>query len=317
MNKRLRRIPKSEATNQPALGEPANLTPGGETADLTAPGTAASLPGNGGAQSQTALGKPANQTPGDQSPNQTGNAGAAAPAEAKAAPAATDPAPQPEAKSGGSEKAAPPGLRITRTDVKKLGKDLEDLVSNMLTEGSTFEDVVEAINERGGDRITLQAVQNYFQGNRKLQTDRVQDIVTGCNELLATIDKDPESALAQLARATFMTGYLRLHREAAVITPKEAEHARLERLTQSLKHQLLVSQKGRTAEALKYMRARTQLILLYQEKVREEIWRLQQQAQAHRPGEPIGPEMLERIQQLYGLTSQPLLCEDNAHAAKA
>jgi hypothetical protein len=29
----------------------------------------------------------------------------------------------------------------------------------------------------------------------------------------------------------------------------------------------------------------------------------------------MGPEMLQRIQQLYGLASQPLLCEENADAA--
>jgi hypothetical protein len=299
MRKRLQKIPHSKAANQATLGEAANLTTGGDAADPAARGDAA------------------NRTPGDQAPNQTGNGGAAAPADTKAAPAATDSTPQPAAKSGGSEKATAPGLRITRTDVKALGPELEKLVSTMLGEGSTVEDVVEAINERGGDRITLQAVQNYFQGNPKLQAQRVHNIVAGSDELLATIDKDPESALAQLARATFMTGYLRLHREAALITPKDAEHARLERLTQSLKRQLLVVQKGRAVLALKLMRAQTQLILLNQEKVREEIWKLQQQAKAHRPGEPMGPEMLERIQQLYGLASQPLLCEENAHAAKA
>jgi hypothetical protein len=55
--------------------------------------------------------------------------------------------------------------------------------------------------------------------------------------------------------------------------------------------------------------------LLTQEKLREEVLKLQQEAKGHRAGEPMGPEMLQRIQQLYGLACQPLLYEESANAA--
>jgi hypothetical protein len=66
---------------------------------------------------------------------------------------------------------------------------------------------------------------------------------------------------------------------------------------------------------LDYSRARTRLILLTQGKLQEEILKLQREVKTHRPGEPMGPEMLQRIQQIYGLACQPLLYEESADAS--
>jgi hypothetical protein len=210
------------------------------------------------------------------------------------------------------------GGRAFKTDVANLDDDLQDLVSKMLIEGSTFEDVVEAVDERGGDGITLSAVQNYFQGNLDIQAKRVRHLIRSAEALLGTVGKNPKSAEAQLARATFLTGYLRVRRDASLITPKDAEHSRMERENVSLKRRILVMQKEKAVQQLKYSHARTHLILLSQEKLKEEILKLQQEAKGHRAGEPMGPEMLQRIQQLYGLACQPLLCEESANgAAKA
>jgi hypothetical protein len=208
----------------------------------------------------------------------------------------TDPAPsastqQPVEGSAGSEKTVTAGARTFKNDVGDLDPDRQKLVSKMLIEGSTFEDAVEAVNERGGDGITLNAVQNYFQGNR---------------------DKDPKSAEARLARATFLTGYLRVRRDASLITPKEAEHVRMERENLSLKRRILIMQKEKAVQAMKYSQARTRFIVLTQEKLKEEILKLQQEAKGRHAGEPMGPEMLQKIQQLYGLACQPLLYEESA-----
>jgi hypothetical protein len=228
----------------------------------------------------------------------------------------TDPAPaaltqQPGEACADSEKTVTAGGRTFKTDVKDLDKDLKNLVCKMLTEGSTFEDVVEAVNERG-DGITLNAVQNYFQGNREIQTKRVRHLVKSAETLLATVDKDPKSAEARLARATFLTGYLRVRRDASLITPKEAEHVRMERENLSLKRRILIMQKEKAVQAMKYSQARTRFIVLTQEKLKEEILGLQQEAKGHHAGEPMGPEMLQKIQQLYGLACQPLLYEESA-----
>jgi hypothetical protein len=146
----------------------------------------------------------------------------------------------------------------------------------------------------------------------------VRHLIESGEALLASVGKDPKSAEARLARATFLTGYLRVRRDGAQISPKDAEHARMERENLSLKRRLLSVQKEKAVQALKFSDARMRLLLLTQEKLKEEILKLQQEAKGHRAGEPMGPEMLQRIQQLYGLASQPLLCEGSPNvSAKA
>ncbi len=208
----------------------------------------------------------------------------------------------------------------TETVNHVLGSDsnLKALVDKMLTEGVTFEDVVEAVNARGGKRITLNAVKTYFQGNRDLQTQRALRQVEDAEALLASLDKNPKSAEARLARATFLTGYSRVNRDASVVNPREAARYRMECENLNLKRQILVMQRKKAKQELEYSRARTNLILITQAKMQGDILRLEGELRAHHAGDPIGPEVLEKIQQLYGLCSQPLLYEETVDAlAKA
>jgi hypothetical protein len=211
------------------------------------------------------------------------------------------------AASGGAEG------RTIKNEVGDLSPDLQSLIRKMLVEGSTFENIVEAIDERGGDGITLNAVQNYFQGDLEIQKMRVRHAIESAEALLSTVGKDPRSAEARLARATFLTGYSRVHRDSASITPRDAERVRMDRENLTLKHQILIMRRKKAAQDLDYSRARTRLILLTQGKLQEEILKLQREVKAHRAGDPIGPEMLQRIQQLYGLACQPLLYEESAN----
>ena len=61
----------------------------------------------------------------------------------------------------------------------------------MLIEGSTFEGVVETASELGASGVTLNAVKTYFQGNRKLQAERVHYLVQTSESLLKGLG-DPE-----------------------------------------------------------------------------------------------------------------------------
>jgi len=230
-------------------------------------------------------------------------------------PSSPSSTPQPVEGSAGPEKCMTAGGRKFLNNVEDLDRDLKDLVDKMLVEGSTFEDVVEAVNDRGKDGTTLNAVQNYFQGHREIQTKRVHRLIENGEALLASIGKDPKSAEARLARATFLTGYLKVRRDSSQITPKDAERVRMESENLSLKRRILVMQKQKAQQELKYSHARTHMVLLTQEKLKEEIQKLQQEAKGHRAGEPMGPEMLQKIQQLYGLACQPLFDEESAHAS--
>ena len=200
-------------------------------------------------------------------------------------------------------------------DVLDLQPKEKELVHKLLKEGSTFEDVVEAVNARGGKCITLNAVKTYFQGNRMLQTQRALRQVEDAEALLASVDKDPKSAEARLARATFLTGYSRVNRNASVVTAKEAARYRMECDNLNLKHQILMMQRKKAYQDLEYSRARTRLIEITQGKMKADLLRLERELTAHQPGEPLRPDIVQRIQQLYGLACQPLLYEESANAS--
>jgi len=224
----------------------------------------------------------------------------------------------PTDKPAGGKKTKKSKATEVVNDVLKLGPDPKALVYKMLKEGSTFEDVVEGVNALGGQRITLNAVKTYFQGNRVLQTQRARRQVEDAETLLATVDKDPKSAEARLARATFLTGYARVNRNASEVTPREAARYRMECENLNLKHQILMMQRKKALQDLEYSRARTNLIKTTQGKMRGELLRLEREITAHQLGDPLEPGILQRIQQLYGLASQPLQYEETVNAlAKA
>ena len=64
--------------------------------------------------------------------------------------------------------------RIVHANVTDLPADLRQVVEQMLRDGATFEDVVDAVEERGRDRVSLVAVENYFRSNLVLQHDRAR-----------------------------------------------------------------------------------------------------------------------------------------------
>ncbi len=179
----------------------------------------------------------------------------------------------------------------------------QKLVDKLLIEGSTFEGVVETANELGAPSLTVNAVKTYFQGNQKLQADRVHYMVDTSESLLKGLG-DPESAEARLAQAAILTGLMNLHQDTPQMSLKDAEHARIAQANLNLKHRLVVAQRDKARQALQYSKERTRLLVLAQEKVTEQIAILQQDAKRQQAGEPLGPAMLQRIQQIYGLTSQ-------------
>jgi len=241
--------------------------------------------------------------------------GATSPSHKKTDPVPSAATQQPTEGSAGTEKTVAAGGTEVVNDVLKLEKDEKDLVYKLLKEGSTFEDVVEAVNARGGQCITLNALKTYFQGNRMLQTQRARRQIEDAEALLASVDKDPKSAEARLARATFLTGYSRVHRNASVVTPREAARYRMECENLNLKHQILMMQRKKAKQDLEYSRARTRLIEITQGKMQGDLLRLERELRAHQIGDLLGPDILQRIQQLYGLACQPLLYEESANAS--
>ena len=61
-------------------------------------------------------------------------------------------------KPADSQEKPAAGPDAVKNAVGQLSEELQKLTREMLVEGSTFEDVMEAVNERGCQSITLSAV---------------------------------------------------------------------------------------------------------------------------------------------------------------
>jgi len=181
--------------------------------------------------------------------------------------------------------------------------DQHTLVDKLLIEGLTFEDVVASVKECGAGEIPLNAVKSYFQGNKEIQAQRVRYMVETSEALFKGLG-NPDSAEARLAKAAMATGFKNLYRDVEQVSPKDAEHSRMERANLSLKHKLVVAQRDKARQALRYNEEKIRTLVLTQQKLKEHIVALQQDAKRQQAGEPLGPEMLQRIQQIYGLTCQ-------------
>ena len=217
------------------------------------------------------------------------------------------------AQTGGSaapEKPLTPDYPAVANEYMQLKPELKTLVHKLLKEGATFEDVVEGLDERGGQRVTLNAVKSYFQGCRMLQSQRARRQVEDAEALLDALDKDPRSAEARLARASLLTGYAKVNRKASLVTPREAARYRMECENLGLKHQILMMTKKKAKQDLEYSIARTDLIKATGLKLQQEVELLGRKLEAHRPGEPLGSDILQKVQQIYGLVRQPLIYEE-------
>lgn len=206
---------------------------------------------------------------------------------------------RPAAKPAGQDREA-------RREVAALSPAMQELVNKLLVEGATFEDVVETVAEQGEDTITLRAVANHFHGNLELQKQRVRHQVDTANELKKSLG-NPETAEGQLAEAAFLTGYLRLNRKSAELDLNRAEKSRLERENLRLKQWVwrLKGQKLLTDRSLNKARIRTELA---RGKILKEQWgQLHKMAQEAGDPREIGPQLVQKIQEIYGIATLPSL----------
>ncbi len=195
------------------------------------------------------------------------------------------------------------------SEVRALPAELANLAEGMLREGATFEDVCEAVNERGGPAVTLQAVQNYYRGNLALQKSRVEFQLERVRQLKESF-ADPESAEAQLANAAIMLGLQSLTRKGAQLTVRDAMRARLERQNLRLKQDLLRMKMAREVEDQRLRRTKLYAEMLKWQAARIKIQQLRRQLVQEGKTKMLGPEAMEKIQEIYGLLRIPVVARD-------
>jgi hypothetical protein len=206
------------------------------------------------------------------------------------------------------EEAADPGSKPA-SDVAELPDDLRRLVECMLMEGATFEDTYEAVNERGGPTVTLQAIQNFYRGNLKLQKNRIQFQLERARQLKESF-AHPESAEAQLANAAILMGLQSLTRKGAELTLRDAMRARLERENLMLKQDLLRLKLAREEEDQRLRRTKMHSELIKWQAAKIKLQQLRRQLMQEGKTKVLGPEAMEKIQEIYGLLRIPVVARD-------
>lgn len=203
---------------------------------------------------------------------------------------------------------APALRRRSVTDVAKLPAEMRELVERMLVEGATFEDVYDALAERGTP-ATLQAVQNCYRGDVALQRRRIEFQVERARALTGALG-DPDSADAELAHAALLTGMQAISRAGREMTVRDAVKVLLDRRNLRLRARLLQMKIKREEEEQRFRRTRRHAELIKAQMARERLAQLQQELRRSENSSTLGRAALEKIQEIYGLLQIPVIPRD-------
>ncbi len=218
-----------------------------------------------------------------------------------------------------TEEAAKPGLegeqpeRKMHSDVSELPAELKELVEQMLVEGATFDETVEAVNERGGEYVTLAAVKNFFRSNLGLQQQRIQKLVATAEELKKAVGAtDPDSPEGQLLGAIILTGVMQISREGANFDLRYAVRERLARENLHLQQQKLLLQTRKEVAEQDYRLAKAHATIAKAELLELQVRKLKKLFKTVDKNRKLDKKTYERIQEVYGLLRAPLLVEREA-----
>jgi hypothetical protein len=214
-----------------------------------------------------------------------------------------------EAGPAVAEAAASPAADTASTrrkpaDTWKLPPEREQLAAELLNEGDTFEDVVEAINATAGPKVSQRAVEHFFRTHSDVQRRRVEGMVKRADDLKASLYANPDSAEAKLAGAALLTGLMRLSRGGAELTVKDAMSLRLQRENLRLRQRVL-RMKDRDA-VLKHALTQAQAHHEFErlKLTREKVRLLRRNLKCLRRGQQLGPETFQKIQEIYGILGE-------------
>jgi hypothetical protein len=193
-------------------------------------------------------------------------------------------------------------VRKPCTDVKDLPPHLHQIVERMLTEGSTFEDTVQAVNKLGEERITLAAVEIYFRSNVPLQQDRIRRLMNTLHNLKEAFI-NPESAQADLAESVLLMGLLGLERRSTAAGVQHAIRAKDQQENVQLREDAFRLKSARSSLELKIMKARLKADQSKLQLAANKLEQLKRTLERERGGTTLSPDMVQRIHEVYGIVS--------------
>src|SRR5579872_6375650 len=205
-------------------------------------------------------------------------------------------------RDGDEEKKETPE---TCTNVKDLLPSEVELINQMLIEGSTFEDVADAITESGRVKLGARIVERHFRSNPELQEKRVVRQVEIARRLKAAL-ADPQSEQAELAESVLIMGLMGLNRRTAAQSMQQAMR---------YKHQQENIRLREDAFNLKV--EKLEMETLKQEMLARKFQSLKEAAERASADDALSPEILKQIHEIYGLVSPEegeMTSQENAHA---
>lgn len=210
-------------------------------------------------------------------------------------------------KTISKQKAVP--LEQQQLPLKRIVNKLEELpgeaqhtLREMLVGGATFEDTVEAVSDLGGATITVRAVEKYFRSDLNLQTQRIRRQLETARALKEALT-DPQSAQAELAEAVLITGLLGLKKQDESSRLQRAIRVKDQHENQRLKNDTyrLRLKKFDLDKKLLDVRLRNEMAKL--DLLRAKVLQLKQAVDREGQDHTLGPETIQRIQEIYGIVS--------------
>lgn len=215
--------------------------------------------------------------------------------------------PQSPAKSNSKDKV--PAWQQQERLAKKIVNKVDELpeeahrtLRDMLVAGATFEDAAESVNDLGGDTITVRAVEKYFRSDLRVQTERIRRQLETARALKESLT-DPQSAQAELAEAVLITGLLGLRKQEETSRLQRAVRVKDQHENQRLKTETLRLKLKKFDLDKRLLDARLSSEMAKLELLRAKVFQLKQAADRESQDHSLGPETIQRIQEIYGIAS--------------
>jgi hypothetical protein len=190
------------------------------------------------------------------------------------------------------------------TNVAALPEPLQEMVQDLLIVGATIEDVVEAVDEAGGPGITPTAVRMFYRKNPEIQAKRVMKQMKAAETLKVKLRR-PVPAGGRLENdltdAWLLTGLQFLNRSDVRLTLRDAVNSKLRDENNALRRDLAASQIERNLIETRVQNARLNHEIQRTNLIRLKVEEMQRALQSD--GNSVGPELMSRIQEIYGLAS--------------
>lgn len=201
-------------------------------------------------------------------------------------------------KKSGEEAAVPTAY----FDVSSLPRGVQKNVRKWLIEGAPFEDVVERVAEPGEVTITQRAVEHYFRSKPELQAKRIQRQMDTADKLAKTL-RNPKSAKAKLAMSVLVMGLSGLNRRDQASGVKHAMQVMKEQKDERFKEADAKRKTTKMGIEKKESKVRVQSLHTKLELATLQLGRLKQSIENQGKDKSLGPEILQQINEIYGLVA--------------